>query len=113
MKEIENKLKLFEANCNGVFIWDYDNNSVPIQEIKCGTSFDLCLWNNKFLWSSTNNGFKLFDLENNSEELVIDENKTNTKKRNGSNIRKIYSPSQINGSIVGIDYNRNLCVWSQ
>ena len=113
MKEIEKKLKLFEANCNGVFIWDYDNNSAPIQEIKCGTSFDLCLWNNKFLWSSTNNGFKLFDLENNSEELVIDENKTNTKKRNGSNIRKIYSPSQINGSIVGIDYNRKLCVWSQ
>jgi hypothetical protein len=108
MIERENNLELFEANCNGVTIWDYNNNS-PKQRFNYGPAFDICLWNTEFLWASTNIGFILININEEKKIKIIDENVT--KKRNGSNIRKIVAGYEYE-SIVGIDSERKLCLWT-
>ena len=109
--EKNNKLEIFEANIEGIFIWDYDNNDKPIKEISIGLTFDICLWNDNYLWVSNDNGFTLIPIDNENEEIIpIDMNKSD-KKRILSKIRKINSPKE-NESIIGIDFNRKLCLWT-
>ena len=109
MIEKDNKLLLFEANQKAIFIWDYDNNNAPIKEISIGLVFDICIWNKDHLWASTNEGFKLVNINEGTAIKIIDEDKT--KRRNGSKIRKINSPKE-NESIIGIDSNRILSLWT-
>ena len=103
-----NNFELFEANIDGIFIWDLNNNNSPIKEIHMGPVFDMCLWNEEYLWASTNEGFKLIQIEEENIEKTIDKD---SKVRNGSKIRKINSPDE-GESIVGIDSNRILCLWT-
>ena len=106
--EKDNHLKLFDANLEGIFIWDY-NNYILEKEIKCGVCFDMCIWDEKFLWASTFEGFKLIQIEEGEIIKTIDED--NSKRRNGSKIRKISSLIEYE-SIIGIDSNRKLCLWT-
>ena len=109
MTEIDNKLKLFEANKDAVFIWDYDNNKAPIIEISLGLVYDICLWDKDYLWASTSEGFKLVEINEGVIKKIIDEDKT--KIRNGSKIRKINTPEE-HECIVGIDSDRILTLWT-
>ena len=101
-------LELFETNIEGIFIWNLNNNSTPIKEFHVGPVFDMCLWNKEYLWASTSKGFKLIQIEEENTENIIDKD---SKIRNGSKIRKINSPEE-GESIVGIDSNRKLCLWT-
>ena len=105
---INNTLELFEANIEGIYIWDFNNNNAPIKEIPIGPVFDMCLWNEEFLFASTNQGFKLIQIEEENVEKTIDEC---SKIRNGSKIRKINAPGE-GPSIVGINSDRKLCLWT-
>ena len=109
MIEGENNLELFEANCNGVIIWDYNNNDSPKNKFNYGPAFDICLWDKNFLWASTSIGFILIDINEGKKIKTIDEN--DTKKRNGSKIRKIVAGYEYE-SIVGINSERKLCLWT-
>ena len=68
----------------------------------------MCLWNEEFLFASTNQGFKLIQIEEENVEKTIDEC---SKIRNGSKIRKINAPGE-GPSIVGINSDRKLCLWT-
>ena len=110
--ERNDNLELFEANINGISIWNYNNESQPKKEFLIGPTFDLCLWNIRYIWASTNVGFKLIDIEEVEEGKItniIDEN--DKKFRNGSKIRKIVT-QQEHESIIGIDWQRKLCLWT-
>ena len=110
--ERNNNLELFEANMYGISIWDYNNESQPKKEFLIGPTFDLCLWNLRYIWASTNIGFKLIDIEEVEDgeiKSIMDEN--NKKIRNGSKIRKIIT-KQEHESIIGIDSERQLCLWT-
>ena len=110
--EKNDEMELFDANGNGVFIWDYNNNDKPKYEFSIDISFDMCLWNKKYLWVSTNSGFKIINLEDNECENTIDEDNGNHKIRNGSKIRKIETPLEYE-SIILINAERKLVIWSK
>ena len=108
--ERDKNLELFEANSEGATIWDYNNNNSPKKEFKIGTTFDICLWDQKYFWASTSSGFQLIDINDEEEiNICIDAN-NNKKKRIGSKIRKIITAFEYE-SIVGIDSERQLCLW--
>ena len=110
MYEKDDELLLFESNMEGIIIWDYNNNNSPIKEILLEMPFDLCLWNNNNLWVSTNKGFTLLEIERGEILMTLDIN-NNDKRRILSKIRKINSPKE-NESIIGIDSDRKLCLWT-
>ena len=110
--EKNNNMELFDANGTGVFIWDYNNNEKPKYEFSIDISFDMCLWNIKYLWVSTNSGIKLINLEENECENTIDEDNGNHKMRNGSKIRKIETPLEYE-SLILINGERKLVMWSK
>lgn len=110
MTEKDDKLLLFESNIEGILIWDYNNNNTPIKEISLEMSFDLCLWNENNLWVSTNKGFTLLEIEKKEILMTLDDNNSE-QGRIFSKIRKINSPRE-NESIIGIDFERKLCLWT-
>lgn len=107
-----NNIELFDANGTGVFIWDYNNNENPKFEFQIDMSFDMCLWNEKYLWVSTNSGFKLINIKDYELENTIDEDNGNHKIRNGSKIRKIEAPLEYE-SLILINGERKLVMWSK
>lgn len=109
--ENNNNEELFDANGSGVVIWDYNNNSIKY-EFQIDMSFDMCLWNDKYLWVSTNSGFKLINLEDKECENTIDEDNGNHIIRNGSKIRKIETPQEYE-SLILINAERKLVMWSK
>lgn len=110
--EKNNNMELFDANGTGVFIWDYNNNDKPKYEFSIDISFDMCLWNIKYLWVSTNSGIKLINLEEKYFENTIDEDNGNRKMRNGSKVRKIETPLEYE-SLILINGERKLVMWSK
>ena len=108
--ERDNNLELFEANSEGATIWDYNNNNSPKKEFKIGTTFDICLWDQQYFWASTSSGFQLIDINDEEETNYCIDTNNNKKKRIGSKIRKIITAVEFE-SIVGIDSERQLCLW--
>ena len=105
--ERNNKIQLFDSNINGIYIWDINNNENPILEISLENSiiYDICLWNNNYLFASTNIGLKQINIKENNNKTIDDSLNISNK------IRKIYSPEK-GHSIIGIDSNHNLCLWA-
>ena len=108
--ERDKNLELFEANSEGATIWDYNNNNSPKKEFKIGTTFDICLWDQQYFWASTSSGFQLIDINDEEETNYCIDTNNNKKKRIGSKIRKIITAVEFE-SIVGIDSERQLCLW--
>jgi hypothetical protein len=112
MSRINNKLELFISNGNDISIWDIENiyNHIKTINIKSNNNsfiYDMCLWNENYILVSTNIGFQIINLENQTT-LCLDE----CKEKKFSKIRKIYLSLNFY-SIVGIDSNNKLCLWSK
>ena len=109
--ERNNNLELIELNVEGIYIWKINMNNLSEFQIKINIgnayTFDMCLWNNDYLWASTSEGYKLIQISLN-KNISIEIEKCTFKTY--SKIRKIYSP--IEGySIIGLDIKNNLCLW--
>jgi hypothetical protein len=110
--KINDKLELFISDENSINIWNINNNDNPIKTINISLNnnnntfiYDICLWNYNYLLVSTNIDFQLININNNQTKIL---DKCNGK----SKIRKIITPNN-HSSIVGIDENNNLCLWSK
>ena len=108
-EKVDNSLKLFDSNSEGIFIWNYNNNKEPEKIFSIGATFDICLWNEENLIASSFDGFKIIDIEEEEEIKTID--KDNLRKRNGSKIRKINSPKEYE-SFIGINSQRKLYLYT-
>ena len=113
MSRINNKIELFISNGNNISIWDIENIYDPINTINIKSNnnsfiYDMCLWNENYILVSTNIGFQIIDFENNKLVLCLDE----CKEKKYSKIRKIYKSENYH-SIVGIDRNNKLCLWTK
>lgn len=104
--ERNNIIELFELNSEGVYIWNIYYNSEPDNIIKLNLSpIDMCLWNDDYLWLSSNKGFSLIEISKKENSIIKD-----IKNHYGSKIRKIKTPLE-DASIVGIDEHKKLCLW--
>ena len=104
--ERNNIIELFELNSEGVYIWNIYYNSEPDNIIKLNLSpIDMCLWNDDYLWLSSNKGFSLIEISKKENSINKD-----IKIHYGSKIRKIKTPLE-DASIVGIDEDKKLCLW--
>ena len=115
MVERKNNLELFDSYCNGIFIWDIkDINNCKINiNLNGAFPYDLCLWNENYLWASTDLGFILIQIIDNKKskfekEILLCIEKSQNKSN--SKIRKIAHP-ELGKTIVGLDSNNKLCLW--
>ena len=106
--ERNNNIELFESNVQGINIWDINNNMEPKIKILLHNNFtyDICLWNNDYLLASTTSGFQFIKIEERQSKITID----NCQNKGSSKVRKIFSPKE-SYSIIGIDHEKNLCLW--
>ena len=106
--ERNNNLELFETNHEGINVWDINNNIKPKLKIQLNHEFpfDIGIWNDELFWAVTSSGSKFFQII----EDKIREKKSSINILKGSKIRKIIVGK--NESIVGVDINRNLCLWN-
>jgi len=106
--ERNNNLELFETNHEGINVWDINNNIKPKLKIQLNHEFpfDIGIWNDELFWAVTSSGSKFFQII----EDKIREKKSSINILKGSKIRKIIVGK--NESIVGVDSNRNLCLWN-
>ena len=111
MYERNDNLELFDSNLNGIFVWGIDNNKIPQLKFQIDISnnnpYDICLWNNDYLWVSTSSGFFFIQINENKQILKIEE----SKYKPYSKVNKINNPKEGN-SIVGLDNEDNLCLWN-
>ena len=111
MAKIDNKIELFDSNIDSIKIWDIDNNENPIKIIDINNNafiYDMCLWNSNYLLVSTNKGFQIIDIEKEKQINILDE----CNNKNYTKVRKICT-FKYYFSIVGIDNNNQLCLWSK
>ena len=108
--ERENNIQLFDSNIEGIFIWNINNENyvnivlkIPMNNV---ISYDICLWNDNYILASTNKGFQLRHIHQ-SKTINIDEY---LKDGIYSKVRKVILPQE-SYSIIGIDYNNELCCW--
>ena len=96
-------------NKKGIYIWDINNIFQPKSKIilKDYSFYDICLWNDELLWASTDSGFQLININNKNVITAID----NCENKTFSKVRKINSLSE-GYSIIGIDFQKNLCLYS-
>ena len=105
--ERNNNIELFESNSKGIYIWDIYNNAQPqIKILYDFMIYDICLWNDNYLCTSTSKGFHLIDIAKKESILHIDPYDRNFY----SKIRKI-STHRENKIIIGINHNKSLCLW--
>ena len=106
--ERNNNLELFETNHEGINVWDINNNIKPKLKIQLNHEFpfDIGIWNDDLFWVVTSSGSKFFQVIGDK----IREKKSSIDILKGSKIRKIIVGK--NESIVGVDSNRNLCLWN-
>lgn len=115
MVERKNNLELFDSYSSGIFIWDIkDINNCKINiNLNGALPYDLCLWNENYLWASTDLGFILIKIIDNKKskfekEILLCIEKSQNKSN--SKIRKIAHP-ELGKTIVGLDSNNKLCLW--
>ena len=112
--ERKNNLELFDSNKKGIFIWDINNNNNCKIYINLSYTFtyDLCLWNDDYLWASTQVGLQLLKINDNNKQQFekVLECLENTTYKTASKIRKIDDP-KLGYCIIALDSNNSLCLW--
>ena len=110
MIERNNNLELFDSNLNGIFVWTINNNKIPQLkfqiDINKSNPYDICLWDDDYLWVSTSSGFILIQINENKQFLKIEE----SIYKPYSKVHKINYPKE-GKSIIGLDNDDNLCLW--
>lgn len=109
--ERNKSLELFESNIEGIYIWDIngknENPKIKI-EIKSTVS-DMCILNDDYLCVSTLDGFQVIQISKSEISFSLKESEKKKGERR-SKIRKIVT-AQEHRSIIGLDKNKNLCLW--
>ena len=110
MIERNNNLELFDSNLNGIFVWTINNKKIPQLkfqiDINKSNPYDICLWDEDYLWASTSSGFILIQINENKQFLKIEE----SIYKPYSKVHKINYPKE-GKSIIGLDNDDNLCLW--
>ena len=111
MIERNDNFELFDSNLNGIYVWAINNNNKIPQlklqiDINNSNPYDICLWNNDYLWASTSSGFFFIQINENKLFLKIEE----SEYKSYSKVNKISYPKE-EKSIIGLDNDDNLCLW--
>ena len=110
MIERNDILELFDSNLNGIFVWTINNNKIPQLklhiDINNSIPYDICLWNNDYLWASTSSGFFFIKINENKQILKVEE----SLYKPYSKVNIISDPKE-GKSIIGLDNDDILSSW--